>query len=297
MKEHGIAVVHAFDVPTVLFAVPAARFHRAPVIIATQLAYRDLFSSLYQRMLRITDRLADCVVANSKAVQQYLIDKEGVPAGRTYLCYNGVETDVFHPAAEPRPPAVADARLVIGAICALRREKRLDLLLQAFAKVRHLGTGIKLLIVGSGPMLPDLEKLQASLGLAADCIFEPAKTDVASWMRAIDIFVMSSESESFPNALLEAMASGCTPVGSRVGGIPELISPDQTGLLFDSGDVEGLARSLAQLIQDEPLRRRLSQASVQSARETFSMEINAGRNQALYETLLARKGLLSPAAG
>ena len=297
MKDHGIAVVHAFDVPTVLFAVPAARFHHAPVVIATQLAYRDLFSSLYQRMLRITDRLADCVVANSKAVQQYLIDKEGVPAARTYLCYNGVETEVFHPASEPKPPAVADAPLVIGTVCALRPEKRLDLLLQAFAQVRKLRDGIKLLIVGSGPVLPDLEKLRTSLGLAADCIFEPAKTDVASWMRAIDIFVMSSESESFPNALLEAMACGCAPVGSRVGGIPELISPDQTGLLFDSGDVEGLARALSLLIQDEPLRRRLSQAAARSARENFSMEINACRNQSLYQTLLERKGLRSPSPG
>jgi hypothetical protein len=137
------------------------------------------------------------------------------------------------------------------------------------AKVRHLAAGLKLLIVGSGPELPNLEKLQAHLGLADDCIFEPAKTNVAPWMRSIDIFVMSSESESFPNALLEAMTSGCAPVGSRVGGVPELISQNQTGLLFDSGDVEG------------------------PARDNFSMEINARRNQALYQTLLERKGLES----
>ena len=291
LKDHAIAIVHAFDVPTVVFGIPAARFHRTPVVIATQLSYSELVCSLYFRLLRVTDHLADCVVANSRAVQQYLIDHEGVPAARTYLCYNGVETAVFHPALEPKPPVVADARLVIGAICALRPEKRLDLLLQAFAKVRHMGEGIKLLIVGSGPVLPDLEKLRTTLGLAQDCIFEPAKSDVASWMRAIDIFVMSSESESFPNALLEAMASGCAPVGSRVGGIPELISQDQTGLLFDSGDVDALARALASLIRDPALRRRFAQAAARSAQDTFSMEINACRNQALYETLLQQKGM------
>jgi glycosyltransferase involved in cell wall biosynthesis len=292
LKDNGIVIVHAFDVPTVLFAIPAARFHRTPVIIANQLAYRDLFPPLYQRMLRVTDRLADCVVSNSQAVQQYLIDQEHVPAGRTYLCYNGVETEVFHPSPEPRPPALAGASLVIGAICALRPEKRLDLLLQAFSRIRHLRDGIKLLIVGSGPVLPSLTNLCTALGLDDACIFEPSKTDVAPWMRAIDVFVMSSESESFPNALLEAMASGCAPVGSRVGGIPELISPNQTGLLFESGDIEGLAAALSLLIADEPLRLRLSQAAVRSARENFSMEINASCNQQLYDRLLKQKGFV-----
>jgi glycosyltransferase involved in cell wall biosynthesis len=295
LKEHGIAIVHAFDVPTVVFGVPAARFHRTPVVIATQLSYRELVSSFYRQMLRMTDHLADRVVANSQAVQQYLVAKEGIPPARTYLCYNGVETAVFHPAPDPKPPVVADARLVIGAICALRPEKRLDLLLRAFAKVRRPGDGIKLLLVGSGPVLPDLEKLRTELDLAQDCIFEPAKSEVASWMRAIDIFVMSSESESFPNALLEAMASGCAPVGSRVGGIPELILPGETGLLFDSGDVDGLARALATLIEDPALRQRFSQAAARSARDNFSMEINVRANQALYDTLLEQKGLTTPA--
>ena len=63
---------------------------------------------------------------------------------------------------------------------------------------------MKLLIVGSGPVLPKLETLRDELGIAADCVFEPSQTEVAPWLRALDIYVMSSETESFPNALLEA---------------------------------------------------------------------------------------------
>jgi glycosyltransferase involved in cell wall biosynthesis len=148
---------------------------------------------------------------------------------------------------------------------------------------------LKLLIVGSGPVLPQLETLRDELGIAADCIFEPSKTDVAPWLRALDIYVMCSESESFPNALLEAMACGCATIGSRVGGIPELIADGTSGLLFESQSVDALSAALQKL--DPTLRRSLGQRAAAVARDTFSMQANAQRNESLYASLLARKGI------
>ena len=72
-------------------------------------------------------------------------------------------------------------------------------------------------------MLEPLEKQSRDLSIRDDCTFEPAQSDVAPWFQRMDIFVIPSRTESFPNALLEAMACGCAPVGSSVGGIPELI--------------------------------------------------------------------------
>jgi L-malate glycosyltransferase len=296
LREHQIKIVHSFDVPTVLFGVTIAHFSGIPAVVSAQLGERELYSKRDHKLLRWTDKLADVVVANSRSIQQYLIDREHIPADRTYLCHNGVETSVFHPSAgnEPKPPAVADASLVIGTVCALRPEKRVDLLLKAFAQVRHLCPGMKLLIVGGGPVLPQLEALRDQLGIAADCIFQPAQSEVVRWMRALDIYVMCSESESFPNALLEAMACGCTVVGSRVGGIPELITDGVSGLLFETKSVESLVAALTKLILDPALRRRFAQQAASLARETFSMEINARRNTSLYRTLLARKGIQLP---
>jgi glycosyltransferase involved in cell wall biosynthesis len=291
LREHQIKLVHCFDVPTVIFGIPTAYLYRTPAIISAQLGERELFSKTYHRLLRWTDRLADVVVANSRYIQQYLIEREHIPAARTYLCHNGFEPAVFHTTAEPKPGAVADASLVIGAVCALRPEKRLDLLLRAFAQIRHLQSGLKLLIVGSGAVLPQLTALSRELGIAADCVFEPSKTDVPPWMHALDIYVMCSETESFPNALLEAMACGCAVVGSRVGGVPELITDGVSGLLFESLSVDSLSAALAKLVTDQALRRRLSAQAAVAARNNFSMEVNARRNEALYTTLLGRKGI------
>jgi glycosyltransferase involved in cell wall biosynthesis len=290
IAEHQIKVVHCFDGPTVLFGVTVAYFCRVPAIVSAQLGERELYTEMHRKLVRGTDRLADIVIANSRAIQDYLIRREHVPADRTYLCYNGVETSSFHPAAdEPKPAAVATAPLVIGTVCALRPEKRVDVLIKAFAQVRSLLPGMKLLIVGSGSELPQLEALTADLKIKEDCVFEPAKTDVVPWMRALDIFVMSSETESFPNGLLEAMACGCPSIGSHVGGIPELITDGVSGLLFESKNVEDLAAALTRLIQDPESRKRLGAQAAWVARNQFSVEVFAHRNEELYSSLLSRR--------
>jgi glycosyltransferase involved in cell wall biosynthesis len=226
------------------------------------------------------------VVVNCEALKKHMIEDEGVPGAKVHLCYNGVDATVFHPGSTERPAAVAGASLVIGIVCALRTEKRLDLLLTAFSRVRGLRTGMKLLVVGSGPLLTSITDQARSLGIEQNCVFQPATSEVADWMRAIDIFVLPSSSEAFSNALLEAMASGCCPVGSRVGGTPELIAHGERGLLFESGSVEDLAEKLATLIQDERLRSALAAEAVRFTHSRLSMRHVLENMEEFYAGLL-----------
>jgi glycosyltransferase involved in cell wall biosynthesis len=146
--------------------------------------------------------------------------------------------------------------------------------------------GTKLLIVGSGEAQPQIEQLREHLGLGSDSRFEPAQSNVAPWMRSIDVFVMCSQSESFPNALLEAMACGCCVIGSNVGGIPELIQPDQSGLLFQCGDIGDLAEKLSSVLKDALLRKRLGAAAANRATNEFSMQKAVTRIERIYTSLL-----------
>jgi glycosyltransferase involved in cell wall biosynthesis len=282
LRRHKIGLIHAFDAPTAVFAAPVALTLRLP-LIASNLWFRNKIQRRYQYALRAVDRLARALVVNSEAVRRHLIEDENAPRERIHLCHNGVETSVFYPGEAARPAAVRDATLVIGSVCALRPEKRLDRLLHAFANVRARTPGMKLLIVGSGETLNDLEKQRARLGLEDSCVFEPAQKDVAAWLRAIDIFVTPSDTESFPNALLEAMACGCAVIGSRVGGIPELIEDGQSGLLFDRENPDALTLALATLIQHPSRRRELGAAAAARARDRFSMEQAVSRTQAVYD--------------
>jgi L-malate glycosyltransferase len=286
LRQHGIRLVHSYDVPTTEFGVPAARLCRMKAVISSQLGYRENFRRFDRLILRATDKMSHRIVVNCEAMRRHVIDDEGVSPDRVYLCYNGVDTRVFFPAKQPRPAAVADAELVIGTICALRPEKRVDLLISAFAQIRHLRPGLKLLIVGSGTLLESLQALAASLDLQEQCVFEPATTDVSNWMRAIDIFGLPSDSEAFSNALLEAMASGCCPIGSRVGGTPELIEHERTGLLFERGNVSDLSAKLAMAITDRTGREAMAAAAAAKARDLFSLERAATTMGELYASLL-----------
>jgi glycosyltransferase involved in cell wall biosynthesis len=286
IRRHRIQLVHAFDVPTSIFAAISSRFFPVPAVITAQLSYRDLYAQSLRRMLTVADWCSDRIVVNSNAVGQSLFEEERLAPERISLIYNGVDGSVFHPRGRHRPEWFKDASVVVGTVCALRPEKRLDLLMHAFAEVRALRPGMKLVIVGSGPMQPALETLRVRLGLENDCRLFPETADVAEWMRALDIFVLCSESESFPNALLESMACGCCVIGSRVGGIPELIADGKNGLLFESRNAADLARVLGEAAQSDSLRESLGGDASATALESFSIEIAARRTEALYDSLL-----------
>lgn len=288
VRRHRIRLIHAYDASGV-FTVPLARVLRVPAVLSSVVGSRDLLDPRTRRQLRLTDRLVDAIVVNCEAMRRHLIEDESIPAGRIELCYNGVDTTQFYPAQASRPEALANASLVIGTVCVLRPEKALDVLQEAFARMRHVQPGTVLLIVGSGPELPRLEDNARRLGIAETSVFVPATRDVPGFLRAIDIFVLCSHSEAFSNALLEAMACGCASIGTRVGGTPELTGDDVRGLLCRPGDPADLAEKLTTLIQDAELRRRFGTVAARFAKENLSIDVAVQRTSEIYDGLLRRK--------
>jgi glycosyltransferase involved in cell wall biosynthesis len=286
LARHDIALVHAFDVPLDLFAVPVARWYRTPVVLSSMRAHRDLTPGVTRHLLRLTDRMVDGIVVNSRAVARDLTEHDGVPASLLRLAYNGLDTSVFCREGEravlPWGEAAAGT-LVIGIVCALRPEKGLHTLMEAFRKVKATRPGVKLVIVGSGPMLAELQALGDG-----DCHFQPAERNVAPWLRAMDIFVLPSVSEALSNSLMEAMGCGCCPVASRVGGNPELVTDGETGLLFPVGDAAALAERLALLLDQPEYRSRLAERAERRMREHFTRQQAARTMGGIYQEFLAR---------
>ena len=283
IRQHHIQVVHSFDAPLNIFAVPVAKFAGVPAVLSSQRGHRDLTGGLTKRCLRVTDRLTDAVVVNCDAMRRYLVEDEGVAESKIRICYNAVDIEQYRRRATPSP---WPGKSVIGVVCALRPEKGLDTLLRAFAKLSRQNA--MLAIVGSGPELPRLTALAGELGITARCHFEPATSDVAEWLSRIDIFVLPSRTEALSNALMEAMACGCCPIASRVGGNPELVDDGENGLLFEADDVAQLAGQMEELLAD-PARRQLMAAAASAkmaARFTFAQA--AATMQQIYESVLFR---------
>jgi glycosyltransferase involved in cell wall biosynthesis len=154
--------------------------------------------------------------------------------------------------------------------------------------VQRQHSGVKLLIVGSGPMRQSLEDTARHLGIFADTHFEPATADVMRWMNTMDIFVLPSLSEALSNSLMEAMACGVAPVASNVGGNPELVSDGETGLLFRPGNADDLAAALNRLVTSETFHHDLAARALAFIRSNLTICRAAERMSEVYRELLPR---------
>lgn len=284
--RHRIKIVHAWDYPLCVFAMPITRLLTNAVAVSSQRAHRELTPRNYKRLVHVSDRMAHAIVVNCEFLRKHLEHDENIPSRRIYLCYNGIDLDKFQASRGLCQPALGGSPLVIGTVCGLRPEKDLPTLLKAFAQVRARQPGMKLAVVGSGPMLADLQSLASSLGIQADCVFESATQNVTDWLHSIDIFVLPSRSEAFSNSIMEAMACGCAVIASNVGGNPELVKDGDTGLLFEAGDAAGLASAIANLVDSEELRRKLSASGERMIRQEFSIGASARRMGEIYEGLI-----------
>ena len=287
IRHHRIELVHSFDVPMNIFGVPFAWLARPRVLLSSQRAHRELTPGLNQKLLRVTDRLVDGTVVNCEAMRTHLITDENVPGEHIRLCYNGIDTARFHPHGE-RPVEYGESGLVIGVVCGLRSEKGLSTLIDAFARVQADRPDMRLAIIGSGVCLAELQRRAADLGVAEKTIFLPETSEVPRLLRGIDVFVLPSLSEALSNSLMEAMASGCCPIASRVGGSPELIAQGENGLLFEKGDEAGLAAALRQVIGDTGYRQQLAVRSVRRIEDEFSLQASVRRMAAIYEEFLGK---------
>ena len=144
-------------------------------------------------------------------------------------------------------------------------------------------------MIGSGAVLPHLLRLSAQLRLNGLCCFEPATSRVAQALQTIDIFVLPSISEALSNALMEAMACGCSVIASNVGGNPELISSGENGLIFQAGNAADLADKLSIVLVRSDLRRKYAQAAARRIAHDFSLTASVERMQNIYDLLYERK--------
>jgi glycosyltransferase involved in cell wall biosynthesis len=284
VKQNGIQILHAFDVPASIWAVLLKRRIGVPLTISSQLCYRHLSPRSHRLLLPVVDRLADAVFVNCEAIKRHLVQDWKVTANKVVVCYNGFEAEEF------RPQNAATKRyVVIGTVALLRAEKNLPLLIRAFAKVHRTFPDTRLLIIGEGELRVSLESLATDLQLNGVFSLPGATPRVADSLQHIDIFVLPSYSEAFSNSLLEAMASGCCCIASNVGGTAELIENEETGLLFASNDEQQLVEALIRTVGDQSLRTGLSERATNFVHKKLTVSVATHRLAGIYSNMLKRE--------
>jgi N-acetyl-alpha-D-glucosaminyl L-malate synthase BshA len=166
----------------------------------------------------------------------------------------------------------------------LRPMKRIDLLLETVAGIRQRDS-FKLLIL-AGVNFEPFEAEVRRLGLESNVIVRENVIEIEEYLQAADLSLYTSESESFCLSILEAMFFGCPSIATDVGGIPEVVDNDRTGLLIPFGDAKKLTEAVEKLIEDKGLRERLGKTAHSAAQNRFSAGAIIPQYEALYRRLL-----------
>ena len=291
VRRYGVRVIHANSAAPAQWLVPIARLARRPLLAHLHISY--LRRSRYALLLHKADLL---VGVSRQVVGDFLTD--GVPEERLRVIYNGIDISRLQGGASPgalrQQFGIAPEAVVIAAVGSLIHRKGQDVLLRAMSVLDR--PHVHLLIASDGPDRPKLEALARELGVAPRVRFLGFFDDLPGVLRSADIVALASRADAFGLVLAEAGAFGLPVVSTLVGGIPEVIAQEETGILVPPDDPAALAGALGRLADDPGLRHRLGTAARERVARLFSVQQMVAGFHDAYDRL-ALGGVIGPRAG
>jgi glycosyltransferase involved in cell wall biosynthesis len=256
--------------------------------------YEDLkvrvFNWFDRRMLPSAER----VVVMAQSQVEYFGGEEAYGGRKLLKIYNAVLPRSADAEAPPPAALLALSRPRVGVVGRLSPEKGVDVLLQAFARVRVARPSATLTVAGDGPERANLEAEAARLGIGDAVTFLGTVLPVEPLYPQLDLIVLPSRSEGLPNVLLEALRAGRPVVATRVGAVPEVLDGSDAGLTVAPDDPEALAEAIDATLaaEEDPVRRTELTRARAVVVDRFSLTTRVQAHLSLYATLRAEAGVV-----
>ena len=293
LRRRGTQVIHAHQYTPFFYSGLARLLVRGmPPLILTE--HGRHFPDVVSRLRRVANRMVLSRLASEvNAVCRFSADAlqaidgfAGVPVD---VIENGVDMDRYD-ASPDRAAAKArigldPGRRYVANVARFHPVKDQTTLVEAFERIAAALPDVDLLLVGDGPLRPDLEAQTARLGLGGRVRFLGVRRDVPAVLAATDVFCLPSLSEAASLTLMEAMAAGLPVVVSDVGGNPEIVRAEREGLLVPRRNPEALAAGLVRILQDPVLSRRFGAAGTTRVRDVYRLDRTIERYFDLYRRL------------
>jgi sugar transferase (PEP-CTERM/EpsH1 system associated) len=301
LKQLRPAIVHTRNLAA-LEATLAAAAAGVPVRIhgehGRDMGDLDGSNSRYQRLRRLFKPFVHRYIALSRDLERYLREQISVPLTEIVQLYNGVDIDLFQPPCTGREPlpcadfASSDA-FVIGTVLRMQAVKDPNTLARAFVLLHQMvprgGRPLRLVMIGDGPLRGEVQKILQQNDLLDVAWLPGERLDVPRLMRGFDVFALSSLGEGVSNTILEAMASGLPVVATAVGGNPELVQKEQTGMLVPAADPQAMAEALLRYYSNESECRRQGRTARGIAEARFSINAMVDGYTSVYEEMIRAK--------
>jgi glycosyltransferase involved in cell wall biosynthesis len=286
-RSGNMSILHAHSSHGLALGLWARFFDRRLRLVASRrvdFPIRKHFLSRLKYSVGILDR----IICISEAIRAQLL-ADGVPADKLVVIPSGVDTRRFagvRPAPHfRRSLGIPGSHLVIGTVAALADHKDYPTLLRAARIVLDKEPDISFVAVGDGPLHKEVTDLARELGLGKRFLFLGFREDVGCLLKVFDIFVLASKTEGLGTSVLDAQALGLPVAACRAGGIPEIVTDRETGLLVPTGDPPALAAALLELAHDPELREALG-ARAKKAVQAHDVSRTVEAHLELYRSLV-----------
>jgi glycosyltransferase involved in cell wall biosynthesis len=284
VREHNIDIIHGHGFKSDVIGLLTARITNCKVITTPHgwSLEKDLKLKMYEIIDRATFRFMDMVCPLSPDLKTGLL--KWISNNKLKLILNGVDLDEIK-AAMPTGKKHANTFL-IGFIGQLIERKDLSTLLHAVKILLEGGSKIRLMVIGDGPRLSDLQKECRTLNIEGFVEFMGFRSDAASFLKSFDAFVLPSHREGIPRCIMEAMAAGIPVAVSDIPGNRDLVIHNETGLLFAPGNCHDLAEKIDFLMKHQTESQTMAEKAWQKVENEYSNRKMAGEYTALYFHLL-----------
>lgn len=294
VRKEKIDIVHS-NTAAVLAGAIVAKAMRIPHVwhvheIITPEIVRNVLA-------RIIYHFSNIVIAVSSAVKQNLCKALSQNSHKIKIVHNGVDIRRFSPTIDGSKIRetfnIPRDDIVVGAVGRIRMRKGQRLLLEAARKVVDVCPNVKFLIVGGvfegeEDQIAELHQTVKALGLEKKIVLTGFRADIPEILASFNVFVLPSIlPESFPTAVLEAMAAAKPVVATMVGGVSEMVVPGVTGLLVSPDDSSKMAEAIIRLVKDKKLRISMGKAGRERVERRFSAERFVSDFQDVYKKILA----------
>lgn len=261
LYERRADVVVTFLPPATLYGLLAARLARVPVRIATErgtgYAIPRWSHRIYMWLENLALRDSTLVIPNSEAGREFVL-RRGVHPSKTRVIYNGLRplpTPTLNVEEIRKRIGIPPGGPIVGMAASLTSKKDHRTFISAAAMVLEQEPSARFILVGEGPLRPQIEEYCKNLGITAYVRLVGAQSDISNWLNAFDIVVLSSvDREGCSNVLMEAQSLGKPVVATRIGGNVELVEDQRTGLLVPPSDPSKMASAILDMLND-PVRR------------------------------------------
>jgi glycosyltransferase involved in cell wall biosynthesis len=295
VRSEKIELIHAHLIYSSIWASVVSRITRVPAICSLHAApptgrdrrgFRDRIGRF------VMNRWATLVVMVSDALRGEYRAIGGLADAKLRTVHNGIELQRFmRERNDARKTVESDFAIEAGAplvvtVSVLRREKGIDVLLNAIPEILKHVPNARFLIVGEGEMREAWPRLADELGISAHVQWAGYRSDVYTFLAGCDLFVLPTFTDALPTVLMEAMAARLPIVASRVGGIPEIVDGGVTGLLVPPHDPAALAAAITPLLLDRERHEAMAAAAQREVVQRFSTEAWIARLDTIYDEAL-----------